>query len=322
MENPLISILIPCYNVEHNLPFCLNSVINQTYSNLEIICVNDGSEDNTINILKEYAEKDRRIIVINQENKGVSAARNIAISVSTGEYITFVDSDDYIDSRFCERLLSLIFEYSADIARANARGTASYDYNEPPLEHEPIISTRTTQEALEIYYDGKFYGWYADNASYIWASLYKSEIVKKHYFDENIQCGEDDCYIQLVLGEADKVVYTDERLYFYYRSDNGLSKLGQNEKILFESAKSMYSTQQNFFDEKKFYNIKQLNLAAACNSFCEFYRKSKDKIIKKESVKEFRKYYRQLTSKPVSYTVFNICPVLYKIIIKLKYPQK
>lgn len=322
MTGPLISILVPCYNTEYNLPFCLNSLINQTYRNIEIICVNDGSTDNTLNVLKKYSKSDSRIVIIDQKNSGVSAARNKAIDMAKGDYITFVDSDDFIALNFCERMIQLINDYSADIARARARGrVTSYDYKEPPLEAEPVISTRNTQEALEVYYDGKNYGWFAENAAYVFAALFKFETIKSLRFDESISFGEDDIFIQLAIGEADKIVYTDERLYFYYVSVSGLSYSGSKKEDLFlKSSIAMYKTQQQYFIQKGYINIQQLNLASACNSFCEIYRKSQNKEIKKTCKKEFNKYYKSLKKKSNAYRLFNLSPFLYQFIVNKKYP--
>jgi len=100
--NPLISIIIPVYNVESYLKDCLESVINQTYKNLEIIIINDGSQDNSKEICYNYAKKDSRIKLINKKNEGVSAARNTGMDLATGEYISFIDSDDYIDNDMIE----------------------------------------------------------------------------------------------------------------------------------------------------------------------------------------------------------------------------
>ena len=97
MNNNLISIIVPVYNVSEYLPRCLDSLINQTYKNIEIILVNDGSTDNSLEICKKYAEKDLRIKVIDKENGGISSARNTGIAEASGEWIGFVDSDDYIE---------------------------------------------------------------------------------------------------------------------------------------------------------------------------------------------------------------------------------
>jgi len=116
---PKVSVIIPVYNVEEYLRECLDSVVNQTLQDIEIICVNDGSPDNSLAILEEYAKKDERIRIINKENGGVSSARNCAIPLVQGEYIGFVDSDDWIDLDFYEKLYNTAKEYNAEIACAN-----------------------------------------------------------------------------------------------------------------------------------------------------------------------------------------------------------
>ena len=100
IEKEKISVIIPVYNVEKYLKRCLDSVINQTYKNLEIILVDDGSTDNSGKICDEYAKNDKRIIVIHKENGGVSVARNIGLDICTGDYVNFIDSDDWIDLKF------------------------------------------------------------------------------------------------------------------------------------------------------------------------------------------------------------------------------
>ena len=111
----MISVIIPVYNVEKYLRDCLSSVINQTYKDLEIICINDGSKDNSLSILEEYAKIDKRIIIINKENAGVSAARNDGIEKSTGEYLFCLDSDDYIDKDFFELFYNNAKQNNSDL---------------------------------------------------------------------------------------------------------------------------------------------------------------------------------------------------------------
>ena len=114
-EQPLVSVIIPVYNVERYLAQCLDSVINQTYPNLEIICVNDGSGDGSPDILRRYADEDARIQVIDKANGGVSQARNDALDCACGEYIMFVDSDDWVEPDACENAVNAMREYDADI---------------------------------------------------------------------------------------------------------------------------------------------------------------------------------------------------------------
>lgn len=101
-----VSVIVPVYNVEKYLRECLNSLVNQTLKEIEIICINDGSEDSSLEILNEYASKDSRFVIINQENSGQSVARNKGLDVAKGEYIGFVDSDDWVDLNFFENLYS------------------------------------------------------------------------------------------------------------------------------------------------------------------------------------------------------------------------
>ena len=116
MYSKLISVIIPVYNTEKYLRKCLDSVINQTYKNLEIIIINDGSTDDSGLIIKEYVTIDNRIIAKEQNNKGLSVVRNIGVEIASGEYIVFVDSDDWIEPNLCEVALNRILENSADVA--------------------------------------------------------------------------------------------------------------------------------------------------------------------------------------------------------------
>ena len=114
-KQPLISVIVPVYNVENYLPRCLDSIINQTYTNLEILLVDDGATDNSGKLCDEYAQKDNRIRVFHKENGGVSSARNMGLDNATGEYIAFVDSDDYIDKCMYEIMLNSSVQNNADI---------------------------------------------------------------------------------------------------------------------------------------------------------------------------------------------------------------
>ena len=116
LNTPEVSIIIPCYNVEKFIKDCLESVINQTFKNIEIICINDGSTDSTPEILKKYSNIDNRIIVVNQKNKGLSGARNSGINVSCGKYLMFLDSDDWIDTDYIEKMYNAIKKNDCEIA--------------------------------------------------------------------------------------------------------------------------------------------------------------------------------------------------------------
>ena len=163
---PKISVIVPVYNVEQYLPQCLDSIINQTYKNLEIICVDDGSPDNSGKILDEYAKKDKRIKVIHQENGGLSVARNTGLDNATGEWVSFIDSDDYIKLDFYENLISAANKSGADVVQC---GFYLYD--------EAVIK--------EIKYPTSLFCSYSDilkqiKKCYVWNKLWKREFIKKH----------------------------------------------------------------------------------------------------------------------------------------------
>lgn len=141
-----ISIIIPVYKVEQYLPECLDSVINQTYKNLEIICVDDGSPDNSGKILDEYASKDNRIKVIHKENGGVSSARNAGLDIATGDWISFVDADDYIASDFYDKLIGSSKDGEADVVQCGYT-TFGGDFNRTVIWDE--METRLFAEMIQ-----------------------------------------------------------------------------------------------------------------------------------------------------------------------------
>ena len=120
MRRPIVSVLVPVYNVEKYLPRCLESILQQTLSDIEVICVNDGSTDQSAQILENYAEIDKRIIVITKENGGLPSARNAALNKACGKYIGFVDSDDYIQPDMFEKLVNTAEKKSSDIVICGA----------------------------------------------------------------------------------------------------------------------------------------------------------------------------------------------------------
>ena len=168
---PLISIIVPIYNVEAYLAKCINSIINQTYGNLEIFLVDDGSPDRCGLICDEYAKQDARIKVIHKKNGGLSDARNVAIDVAKGEYITFVDSDDYVANDYVESLYKLILENDAQMSITRCipffEGT-----NPVHIRQTKITKVFDTNNALiSLFYQKDF-----DNAA--WAKMYHCSLFK------------------------------------------------------------------------------------------------------------------------------------------------
>ncbi len=166
-----ISVIVPVYNVEEFLPQCLDSLLTQTLTDLEIICVNDGSTDNSSKILNDYEKKDKRIIIINQKNSGVCVARNIGIKAASGEYIGFVDSDDWIEPDFYQNLYNIAKERKADIVGTGFCGVKNNQ--KKTLYSVKEIKNATTPE-------GKFKIFKMPTNNYVWNKIYKKDLIIKN----------------------------------------------------------------------------------------------------------------------------------------------
>ena len=175
MENKKISVIVPIYNVENYLNRCIDSIINQTYKKLEIILVDDGSPDNCGKICDEYAKKDSRIKVIHKENGGVSSARNAGLNIATGDYIGFVDGDDWIELDMYEYLLGLSIKYKADISRCSF----VYNDNIGNISKENIKIIKN-EDALINCINGNF------EEGVVWNKLYRRFIFQNIRFEPNI----------------------------------------------------------------------------------------------------------------------------------------
>ena len=213
MKNDLISIIIPVYKVEKYLEKCIESVLKQTYTNLQIILVDDGSPDNCGKICDEYAKKDPRIEVIHKVNGGLSDARNVGIAKAKGKYIGFVDSDDYIKEDMYEILINLIKEYDADVSICNLYDVI--DGKEYIKNNENGIQEYSRLEILkEVLLDKNI-------QSYAWNKLYKKEL-----FDEiKYPIGkkyEDIGTTFYVFEKCNKIVVTSEPEYYYLKRSDSL----------------------------------------------------------------------------------------------------
>ena len=219
-----ITIIVPVYNVEHYLDKCLDSLINQTYKNLEIIVINDGSIDNSGIICQEYAQKDNRIVYIEKENGGQSEARNMGLDRMTGSYVTFVDSDDWIELDYVEILYKKITEYQADIAVGNY-----YSFNETEgmyyfhifgdSYHEKVYDNVSIFENLYESQEMKSFALIS-----VWGKLYKADLVKHLRFDIG-KLGEDGYLNQKIYLLAEKTIYLNKGLYAYRQREGSSSRI-------------------------------------------------------------------------------------------------
>ena len=223
-----VSVIIPCYNVERYISHCLDSILQQTEKNIEIICVDDGSKDDTTNILKKYQNKDERIHIIITENRGVASARNLGIKEATGKYIMFVDSDDYIDKNMIKDMYENAYKYNIDIIRCNRYDV--YPRKNKIIERKPLWKEKHIVEK-EKFKDAIYIDFLKRaRLSSVWMMLVKAELIKKNdiKFDEELIVDEDVVFSMQVFTNATAFMYLPKAYYFYVRHGDGLSSKGVN----------------------------------------------------------------------------------------------
>lgn len=215
----MISIVIPIYKVEPYLRRCLDSVLAQTYTDLEIILVDDGSPDGCGAICDEYREKDSRIKVIHQENRGLSGARNAGLAIASGQYIAFLDSDDYVDPDMYEKLLTVLLENDADIAECGYRWVkpdVTYD-----RENTGNVDVYTNIEALEkLYFGDQMFG---GISIVVWNKLYRAELLENLCFAQGL-INEDVDFTPRALYQARRIAKLNENLHNFFFSPNSISR--------------------------------------------------------------------------------------------------
>lgn len=208
-----ISVIVPVYKVEKYLERCVDSILNQTYTDLEIILVDDGSPDRCGEICDEYSKRDKRIKVIHKENEGVSAARNDGIAAASGEYISFVDSDDYIDNDYIDVLYKNIAD--CDMVVCNFKLDVADERFRP--QHKLFDKEKTITSINEIFSD------VFENRIYtyiVWAKLYRTELIKNMAFREDMDYSEDAYFIRDVFTRCNRIKLILYNGYNYYISNH------------------------------------------------------------------------------------------------------
>ena len=211
--NEKITVIVPVYNVEHYLDKCLDSLINQTYKNLEIIVINDGSTDNSGIICQEYARKDNRIVYIEKENGGLSDARNVGLDKMTGSYVTFIDSDDWVELDYVEVLYNKLLEYCADIAVGNYckfnESDSNFYFHISGNYFEKLYDNVSIVDCLND--SNKLF-----NSALIvaWGKIYRKEIVSNFRFPVG-RVAEDTIFNLRALLASKNIVYINKASYIY-----------------------------------------------------------------------------------------------------------
>lgn len=247
-----ISVIIPVYNAEEFLDEAINSVLNQTLSDIELVCVNDGSKDNSLAMLKDFAKKDERIKLIDQENAGCGAARNRALEDATGDYIYFFDPDDYILPNTFEELYNNAINNDSDLVIfkiARFKDKNDIDYSIPGFEFEKVFKNVDFDNFTFDYHDAKPF---VMNASFApWTKLYKKSFLDKYddfRFPTNIAFDDAPFHIQSML-RASNISYIPKFFYFYRFNPNSIINTSSNGTDIFRICDIV----ENFLKENKYY---------------------------------------------------------------------
>ena len=323
IANKMISVIVPIYNVEKYLPRCIESIINQTYNNLEIILIDDGSTDKSLEIAEKYKLKDNRINVFSKENGGASSCRNLGIQVANGYYVTFVDSDDSLDINAYSELMQLKRDEDFDIILFGMRILTEKRYANEKINEEVKEEIFQGNEVLDRFFciNGKKMSTSSCN------KLYKKNLLKDIRFVENYT-GEDIYFNYQAFKKAKVIIETSARYYNYFVRKGSVSygKIKKNsfdclimwEKVSRENSNKSYEEQ--IVKQKVYNNYALLLRMAIYGCYESFYDKE---IYKKKAMSYFRRHINKLlfsTELPFAkklaaillYINFNLCSVIGK----------
>lgn len=277
---PKISVIIPAYNVEKCIEKCVNSILEQSFSNFEIMLVDDGSKDSTPQICDKLADKDNRITVIHKENGGLSDARNAGIRKSVGKYLAFVDGDDIVDKDYLQELYSLI-TMEENIEVALVRGIAFGENTTPKGSKATVSKVTTTEEMVRKIVLRDNFGHTA------WGKLFLAELWKDFQYPVG-KLYEDYLTTYRVLAKTKKVAYSDAKMYFYIQHNESIMHMKCSEKTLAvldvadQETEFMLKTWPNISDEiiDLQVSVYLKNLQQILNTGLDAFPSCQDRIVK------------------------------------------
>lgn len=257
-KDELISIIVPIYDVEKYLNRCILSILNQTYKNFELILVDDGSNDQCPEICDGWAKKDGRIKVIHKKNGGLSDARNAGIKVASGEYIAFVDSDDWISEFYLEYLWRALVESNCDIVECEiTRVSENVSGGDDSIKKYEKTNIYDTEKALEYLITDQCFH------QYVWNKLYKCSVIQGILFEKG-KTNEDEFWTYQIFGNAKKVGKIEIPLYYYLYRDTSI--MGAKYSIKRLDALDAKLQRQKYIEERypDLKNIAKINLFTSC----------------------------------------------------------
>lgn len=288
-QTALISVIIPIYNVERYLYQCIESVLRQSYKNIEIILIDDGSTDESGKICDEFSKKDERIIVIHQKNQGIAEVRNRGVREARGEYIFWIDSDDYVSEDIIEELYNNVVQCEADISICNYTQGSERKYHFELDKCEGQMECFDYKRGLELIYESSHF-------SFIMAASWAKLIKKSLYEGLNYPSGKifEDIYMShKLIRKCQKIVYTDKVMYYYYQWPASiLGKKLYIEKLDYLGA---FEERIHFFHELNLPELEEKARLQYLHALMWEYSRAKDilhnRMMVKHIKKEYRKYY-------------------------------
>ena len=248
MESSLISVIVPVYNTEKYISRCLDSILNSSYRNIEVICINDGSTDASLKGLKKYEMTDKRIRVIDQPNGGVSHARNEGLKIAKGEWISFIDSDDFIHRDFFKTLMKMQRETNADVVGCNAQNFENenkvkfelQDLSYRIVNHEQILNEQDCRQFKRS----------------VWGKVYCRELIGENVFLNGLKTAEDTTFNLNVLFQKEDLIaaFTEMPLYFYFMRENSAIHT-QSQSGMYRAIKEVYLPNLNNYPTQELKNM-------------------------------------------------------------------
>lgn len=243
MKNKIkVSVIVPVYNVENYLRRCIESLLNQTIKDIEVIAINDGSTDSSLDILKEYSNKDNRIKIIDKENNGVSKARNNGISMAIGEHIMFVDSDDWIDTNMIEKMYNLSLENECDVVMCsyvreygNESKIKVFDFPNLVIYDEKDVKFNIFRKLVGPIGEETSKPEHLDSLVMACTKLYRTDLIIKNNlkFTDTELVGTEDCLFNVnVFKEVKKAIFLNEPLYHYWKGNKNSLTSSYNKNLI------------------------------------------------------------------------------------------
>ncbi len=312
-----ISVIIPVYNVEAYLPRCLDSVLENTYPDLEIICVDDGSTDRCAGILAQYAEKDARIRLIRQENHGVSAARNAGLAAASGEGIAFLDADDWLHPQFFSVMAHWLDVRQADVVICERQRVCSGEAVEPEtigdvdfLDCKWLSGKRMMQDHTA--------------KAYVWGRIFRREILDGMQFPEDIALGEDRAFnLDLVSRHPEmRILRLAQPMYYYFsRQDSAVNTAAPDGWITLAS-RFLQRCEAASGQEKQLYLTEAWKLAFSARQTCrrnsEAFRKAQIDALLAGCMVQLKKTPAMPFTRKIAYWVIAQFPAVYQLLLTLK----